>query len=130
VEDVPLATVSSYGIVKPGADLGNGAFVIDDLVEKPTPRNSPSTLAIAARYILGPEIYPALERTPPGKAGEIQLTDAIKLLLEEGRKIIAVRLSANERRYDIGNFESYFETFIEFALAECPHLARLIRLPG
>jgi len=130
VEEVPLATVSSYGVVQPGADLGEGAFVIDDLVEKPTPRNTPSTLAIAARYILSPEIYPALEQTKPGKAGEIQLTDAIRLLLQEGKRILAVRLSPNERRYDIGNFESYFETFIEFALAECPHLARLIRLPG
>jgi UTP--glucose-1-phosphate uridylyltransferase len=125
VEEVPLETVFSYGVVKPGRDLGGGAFVIDDLVEKPAPAEAPSNLAIAARYVFSNEIYPALERTTPGKGGEIQLTDAIRMMLEAGRKIVGVRLGPEEKRYDIGNFESYFEAFIEFAIAEYPHLKKL-----
>jgi UTP--glucose-1-phosphate uridylyltransferase len=88
--------------------------------------DAPSNLAIAARYVFGPEIYPALDKTLPGKGGEIQLTDAIKLLLDRGRKIIGVRLAAEEKRYDIGNFESYFEAFIQFALKEYPHLRKFL----
>lgn len=127
VEEVPRESVTSYGVVKPGADLVNGSFVIEDLVEKPSVEDAPSNLAIAARYVFGPEIYPALDKTLPGKGGEIQLTDAIKLLLDRGRKIVGVRLAADEKRYDIGNFESYFEAFIEFALKEYPRLSDLFR---
>ncbi len=125
VEEVPRESVSSYGVVKPGADLGNGAFVIDDLVEKPSIQDAPSNLAIAARYVFAPEIYPALDKTLPGKGGEIQLTDAIRILLGGARKIVGMRLAPDEKRYDIGNFESYFEAFIEFALKEHPELRRL-----
>ncbi len=127
VEEVARENVTAYGVVKPGEDLGHGAFLIEDLVEKPSVEEAPSNLAIAARYVFAPEIYPALERTLPGKNGEIQLTDAIRILLADGRKIAGVRLAADERRYDIGNFESYFEAFIEFALKECPNLRRLIQ---
>ncbi len=127
VEEVPLQSVASYGVVKRGAELGGAAFMIEDLVEKPTPETAPSNLAIAARYIFGPEIYPALEKTTAGKGGEIQLTDAIRIMLEGGKKIVGICLGQDERRYDIGNFESYFEAFIEFALVECPHLASRIR---
>jgi UTP--glucose-1-phosphate uridylyltransferase len=127
VEEVPREQVSSYGIVKPGVPLHNGAFVIDDLVEKPAMEDAPSNLAIAARYIFNPEIYPALDRTLPGKGGEIQLTDAIKLLLDGRRKILGVRLAPDEKRYDIGNFESYFEAFITFALKEYPNLKKLFQ---
>jgi UTP--glucose-1-phosphate uridylyltransferase len=127
VEEVPIETVFSYGVVKPGRDLGGGAFVIDELVEKPAPADAPSNLAIAARYVFSSEVYPALEKTSPGKGGEIQLTDAIRILLKEGRKIIGMRLGPDEKRYDIGNFESYFEAFIEFALAEYPELKKLLR---
>jgi UTP--glucose-1-phosphate uridylyltransferase len=54
----------------------------------------------------------------PDKRGEIQLTDAIQRLCEEGKRVLAVKLPATEKRYDIGNFPSYFETFVEFALAD------------
>lgn len=117
VEAVPIDSVSSYGIVKPGKSASD-VFPIEDLIEKPSSDAAPSNLAIAARYIFSPEIYPAIEKTPPGKNGELQLTDAIRLLLEQGKKIIGIRLPSDEKRYDIGNFESYFEAFIEFALAD------------
>jgi UTP--glucose-1-phosphate uridylyltransferase len=90
---------------------------VADVIEKPSVEEAPSTLAIAARYVFAPAIFDALKRTPPGKGGEIQLTDAIRLLLQEGGKVYGVTLQ-EERRYDIGNFDSYFRAFVEFALAD------------
>ena len=108
--------MSLYGIVKPRSD--GEVFEIVELVEKPKVREAPSNLAIAARYVFAPGIFPAIRRTPFDRRGELQLTDAIRLLLQEGERIIGVRLPASEKRYDIGNFESYFETFVEFALTD------------
>jgi UTP--glucose-1-phosphate uridylyltransferase len=68
--------------------------------------------------VLSPAIFDAIKRTDYDHRGELQLTDAIRLLLREGKKIVGVRLHADEKRYDIGNFESYFETFVEFALTD------------
>ena len=127
VEEVAVERLSSKGVVKPGMDIGSGAFLIDDLIEKPSIQEAPSNLAIAARYIFGPEIYPALEKTLPGKGGEIQLTDAIHSLLEQGRKIVGVRLNADEKRYDIGDFESYFKAFITYAIKEDPSLLEFVK---
>ena len=97
------------------------------MVEKPSPEEAPSNLAIAARYILSPAIFDALERQPPGKGGEIQLTDAIRALIKQGGKAYGVRLTGGERRYDIGNFDAYFQAFVEFALADPKHGAELRR---
>jgi UTP--glucose-1-phosphate uridylyltransferase len=116
-EEVPRAEVHQYGIAAPK----NGAadvFEIADLVEKPLPEEAPSNLAVAARYVLSPSIFGALETTPPGKGGEIQLTDAIRTLIRQGAPAYGVRLGPGEIRYDIGNFESYFQAFVEFALAD------------
>ncbi|HEX2907139.1 MAG TPA: sugar phosphate nucleotidyltransferase [Phototrophicaceae bacterium] len=93
-------------------------FEVLDIVEKPALDEAPSHLAVAARYVFAPRIFEALARTKPGKGGEIQLTDAIKLLIEDGEKVYGIRLNGAERRYDIGNFESYFRAFVEFALAD------------
>jgi len=115
-EDVPREEVRRYGIAKP-ADEGE-IFAIEDLIEKPSVEEAPSTLAIAARYVLAPEIFDALEKTPPGRGGEIQLTDAIRAVIRSGGRAYGVRLDAGERRYDIGNFNAYFRAFVEFALAD------------
>ncbi len=115
-ENVPREEVRRYGIAKP-ADEGE-IFGIEDLIEKPSVEEAPSTLAIAARYVLAPEIFDALEKTPPGKGGEIQLTDAIRTVIRNGGRAYGVRLDAGERRYDIGNFNAYFRAFVEFALAD------------
>ena len=115
-EEVPSDEVHRYGIAKPRED--GEIFEIEDVVEKPAPGEAPSRLAIAARYVLSPAIFGALVRTPPGKGGEIQLTDAIRSVIREGGKAYGIRLHADERRYDIGNFQSYFEAFVEFALAD------------
>jgi UTP--glucose-1-phosphate uridylyltransferase len=116
VEEVPMEQAPLYGIVKPSSE--REVFEILDLVEKPAAREAPSNLAIAARYVFAPSIFEAIKRTPLDRRGELQLTDAIRLLLEGGGRIIGVRLPRGEKRYDIGNFESYFETFVEFALTD------------
>ena len=117
VEEVPLAETSHYGIVKPDVD-GSDSFRVIDLVEKPKPEDAPSNLAIAGRYVFSPIIFDMIRRIGPDKRGEIQVTDAIRLLCEEGKRVIGVKLPVEEKRYDIGNFPSYFETFVEFALAD------------
>ncbi|NLV74981.1 MAG: UTP--glucose-1-phosphate uridylyltransferase [Chloroflexi bacterium] len=119
VEEVNPDEVYRYGVVKPsdGADLA-GSFAVSDLVEKPKPENAPSNLAIAARYVFSPVIFDAISRTLPDRNGEMQLTDSIRLLIQLGYPVQAIRLTGSERRYDIGNFESYFKAFMDFALSD------------
>ena len=120
VEKVPLEEAFRYGIVSiEGAEPPPGEPVtVTDIIEKPPLRTAPTTLAVAARYVFSPAIFDALKHTLPGKRGEIQLTDAIKLLIRMGEPVYAWLLSPDQRRYDVGNFESYFRAFIEFALAD------------
>jgi UTP--glucose-1-phosphate uridylyltransferase len=123
-EEVPQEEVVRYGIARPASVEGQGesevgeAFELADLVEKPSVEEAPSRLAVAARYVLSPRIFDALSRTEPGKGGEIQLTDAIRSVLADGGRGIGIRLRPDERRFDIGNFGSYFRAFTEFALAD------------
>lgn len=100
---VPLEDVQKYGIVKPKGETHNNIVEIEDVIEKPSHKNTPSTLVFAARYIMPASIFEALDRTSPGKGGEIQLTDGIRLLLKEGLKGYSVGLTEKEKRYDIGN---------------------------
>src|SRR5215212_6787683 len=83
LEEVPREEVRHYGIVEPRAGLGD-VFELADVIEKPSPADAPSTLAIAARYVLSADIFAALARTPPGVGGEIQLTDGIRKLIRDG----------------------------------------------
>jgi UTP--glucose-1-phosphate uridylyltransferase len=109
--------VSQYGIVSP-VGRSRADFEIDDIIEKPTSDEAPSRLAVAGRYIFNPEIFDAIEQTPPGNKGEVELTDAIRNLIKKGRKVRCVHLKKDEHRYDIGNPESYFRSFIDFALSD------------
>ena len=120
VEKVPLEEAFRYGIASiAGAEPPPGEPVaMTDVVEKPPLGTAPTTLAVAARYVFSPVIFEALNRTLPDERGEIQLTDAIKLLIQMGEPVYAWLLSPDQRRYDVGNFESYFRTFIDFALAD------------
>ena len=118
-EEVPAHEVYRYGIAKPSCD--GEAFDVEELIEKPSVEEAPSRLAIAARYVLSPSIFGAIRETEPGKGGEIQLTDAIRLLLDRGERIVGLRMAPDERRYDIGNFGSYFRSFVDFALADPEH---------
>ena len=115
-EEVDRAEVYKYGVAKPKS--GGDVFEIEDLIEKPSVSEAPSNLAIAARYVLAPTVFDAIRRTQPGKGGEIQITDAIRLMIREGGKVYGIRLRGDERRYDIGNFQAYFRAFVEFALAD------------
>ncbi len=82
VEWVPKNEISAYGVVKPRAVSPSVSQVLD-LIEKPKPEDAPSDLGIVGRYVLTPEIFTAIEATPPGSGGEIQITDAIKRLLKQ-----------------------------------------------
>ena len=118
-QKVPHDEVVNYGIAQPKGDVGE-VFELADMIEKPSVENAPSNLAVAARYICRPSIFEKLERTEPGKGNEIQLTDALRTLIKEGGRVLGVQLAPGEKRYDVGNYESYFQAFIEAALAD-PH---------
>jgi UTP--glucose-1-phosphate uridylyltransferase len=108
--------VPYYGVAKP-KDEG-GVFELEDVIEKPRIEDAPSNLVIAARYIFAPSIFEALEQIQPGAGEEYQLTDAIRMVIQGGGKVYGVQLEANEHRYDVGNFDSYFRAYVEFALAD------------
>jgi len=112
VETVPRDKVSRYGIVG-GKQLDEHITDLSELIEKPSVEAAPSNLAIAGRYILTPDIFPILEKTPPGKGNEIQLTDALRILLRQN-KIISTTIEG--KRYDIGNKMDFLKTTVEFAL--------------
>jgi UTP--glucose-1-phosphate uridylyltransferase len=113
---VPQERVPFYGVAKPRAE--GDIFELEDVVEKPAADEAPSNLVIAARYVLSPGIFEALGQIQPGAGGEYQLTDAIRLIIQGGGRVYGVRLRQEERRYDVGNFNSYFQAFVEFALAD------------
>ena len=112
VEKVPHDKVNRYGIVG-GNPLSDRIIELTDLVEKPSIEDAPSNLAIAGRYILTPEIFAMLEQTPAGKNGEIQLTDAMLLLLKR-ENLYAHCIEG--KRHDIGNKLDFLKTTVEFAL--------------
>lgn len=112
VEEVPKERVSNYGIIK-GNKVDDSVIEVEDLIEKPSVEEAPSNLAIAARYVLTPEIFDFIEKTPKGKGGEVQITDAIKLLKDK-HKVYAYKFDG--KRYDIGNRLEYVKTMVEFAL--------------
>jgi UTP--glucose-1-phosphate uridylyltransferase len=129
-EAVPPEDVVQYGIAKPRSGAAGAVFELEDLVEKPAVAEAPSALAVAARYVFSPAIFDLLAQTPPGKGGEIQLTDAVRSLIRQGGKVLGMGLAPGERRFDIGNFESYFRAFIEFALSDLrygPELCAYVR---
>jgi UTP--glucose-1-phosphate uridylyltransferase len=112
VEDVPAQKVGRYGIVE-GTPLANGAVRIQRLIEKPGPGETASTLAVAGRYVLTPEVFAALDAVQPGRNDEIQLTDALAGLLPR-TPMVAVPIQG--RRYDIGDKLDYLRTILAHAL--------------
>jgi len=111
-EQVALDKVSRYGIMK-GRAIENRLYYIEDLIEKPAPESAPSNLAIAGRYLLTPDIFPTLENIPPGKNNEIQLTDALRVLLQQ-KPIYGLHFEG--KRYDIGNKLDFLKTNVIFGL--------------
>ena len=112
VQEVPKDRVSSYGVVKPVA-VKERLWRADDLVEKPSVEEAPSRLAVLGRYIITPEIFEILEKTEPGRGGEIQLTDALKKLAER-EPVFAYEFEG--RRYDSGDKQGFLEATVDFAL--------------
>ena len=113
VEQVPDDKTHRYGIVG-GQEISSGLLWLDTLIEKPAKGTAPSNFAIAGRYILSPEIFSVLDITPKGKNNELQLTDALKILL--GKEDVYA-FAYEGQRYDIGNKLDYLKTTVEFALA-------------
>ncbi len=111
-QEVPQDKVSAYGIVD-GVKKKENIWQAKDMIEKPAVEEAPSRLAVLGRYILAPEIFDILETTPPGKGGEIQLTDALKVL---AAKDSVFAYSFSGRRYDIGDKEGFLEATVEQAL--------------
>lgn len=112
VEEVPYEKVSRYGIIG-GKKVSDRLWQVDKMVEKPTVDKSPTNLAFAGRYILTPAIFEALEKTKSGKNNEIQLTDAMSLLLK--RESIYANVIKGTR-YDIGNKMDYLKTIVHYGL--------------
>lgn len=109
VEKVPKELVSKYGIVAIDEKMQ-----IKDMVEKPSIEKAPSNYAILGRYLLQPEIFDYIRQTPPGKNNEIQLTDALRLMISDNHKMLAHIFSG--KVYDIGNKISWLKATVEFAL--------------
>jgi UTP--glucose-1-phosphate uridylyltransferase len=112
VQDVPKEEVYKYGIVK-GMYIEDRVYKVKDLVEKPKVEDAPSNIAILGRYIINPSIFEILENTIPGKGGEIQLTDALRILTGS-EAMYAYNFEG--RRYDVGDKLGFLEATVEYAL--------------
>ena len=125
VERVPDEDIPSYGIVaiEEGEDLGRGVHRVKDLVEKPRREDAPSNLGIIGRYILTPDIFPALEATVSDRTGEIQLTNGLRRLLQQ-RPLYVYEIDGV--RHDTGNKLGFLKALVYFALRR-PDLAEPFR---
>ncbi len=112
-QTVPQEKVSSYGIVASDATDNERIFRVRDMVEKPPVAEAPSRLAVLGRYVIMPEIFDILKHTEPGRGGEIQLTDALKVL---AKKQPMYAYDFVGRRYDVGDKLGYLEATVEYAL--------------
>lgn len=109
---VPVREINRYGVMK-GDKIREGLYKINDLVEKPAPEEAPSDLAVIGRYILTPDIFDILENLPPGRGGEIQLTDALKALA--GKRPVYGYVFEG-KRYDAGDKLGFLMATVELAL--------------
>lgn len=112
-QTVPQEKVSSYGIVDSVPTDDERIFKVKDMVEKPAVEEAPSRLAVLGRYVITPEIFRILDHTEPGRGGEIQLTDALKVLARQ-KDVYAYDFIG--RHYDVGDKQGYLEAQVEYAL--------------
>ena len=117
--------ISSYGVIDPVSNIGNGPIPFTGIVEKPDPDEAPSDLAAVGRYVFDPGIFDHLRQLRPGVGGEIQLTDAINAQAQKGM-VDAIRLSA--RRYDCGSKFGYLEAIVDCALEHPDFRDRFARM--
>lgn len=111
VQSTPREESSRYGMVRPARWDGQ-YFEIDLLIEKPSPEECPGEYSIAGRYAFDPCIFDCIRRTRPGAGGELQITDSICLMLDDGSPVWGVPLVGDETRRDIGTFSTYYEAFV------------------
>lgn len=112
LQRVPKADIHRYGVIA-GKEVSKNVYKISDMIEKPKAKDAPSDLAIIGRYILTPDIFNIIEKTPPGKGGEIQLTDALKKQLKK-KPVYGYLFEGN--RYDGGDKVGYLKATVELAL--------------
>jgi UTP--glucose-1-phosphate uridylyltransferase len=112
IQRVPKSQTKHYGIIE-AKKIEDRVYLVKDLVEKPAPDDAPSTLAIIGRYILTPEIFGCLENTRPGRSGEIQLTDGLRLLMEK-QPIYAYEFDGI--RYDAGDKLGFLKATVDYGL--------------
>jgi UTP--glucose-1-phosphate uridylyltransferase len=105
VQEVPKDEIYKYGVID-GEMIKDNIFRVDGMVEKPEPGTEPSNLAIIGRYILTPDIFEIIKDTPPGKGGEIQITDA---LLTQAKKGCVLAYKFKGRRFDCGSVPGFIE---------------------
>ncbi len=117
--EVEGAAISLYGSIKPAGDVVDGVIAVETLIEKPKPEEALSNLAVIGRYVLPPAIFDALRRTEKGTRGELELTDAMRTLAEDGVPIHGVVFSG--RRYDTGDRQDYLRAVVRLAV-EHPEL--------
>ncbi|MBE6105701.1 UTP--glucose-1-phosphate uridylyltransferase GalU [Anaerovibrio lipolyticus] len=110
---VPDDKVSSYGVVAGEEIAGANLLKVTDMVEKPEVGEAPSNMAVLGRYIISSSIFDILEKTPPGKGGEVQLTDALKVLAKN-EPVWAFNFEG--KRYDVGDKLGFLKATVEFAL--------------
>jgi UTP--glucose-1-phosphate uridylyltransferase len=117
VEPVPRENIHLYGVIaaqtEPNSRWGDRLLRISNLVEKPKAADAPSNLSITGRYLLPPQIFDCIERTPPGRGGEIQLTDALRLLAQEHGLLALVY---EGKSYDAGDKLGFLKATVEMAL--------------
>ena len=105
IEEVPMDEIHKYGVI--AGDLeADGVYRVHNMVEKPAPENAPSNLAIIGRYILSPDIFDVIRSTPPGKNGEMQITDALQIQAQQGN-VIGYRFQG--RRFDCGSVDGFID---------------------
>jgi UTP--glucose-1-phosphate uridylyltransferase len=103
IEEVPNEEVYKYGVIG-GSQLEDGVYVVSDMVEKPAPEDAPTNLAIIGRYILTPDIFDVIRETPPGRNGEIQITDALQI---QARRNMVLAYRFKGRRFDCGSVDGF-----------------------
>ena len=105
IEEIDVKDSSKYGIIS-GKEMESGVYMVSDMVEKPSPADAPSNLAIIGRYILTPDIFDILEDTPAGKNGELQITDALKM---QAKNNMVIAYKFKGKRFDCGSVEGFVE---------------------
>jgi UTP--glucose-1-phosphate uridylyltransferase len=109
IEEIDPSQSDRYGIIA-GEEIESGVYRVTNMVEKPSPQDAPTNLAIIGRYILTPDIFDIIRHTKPGKGGEIQITDA---LLEQAKASNVIAYKFRGKRYDCGSIDGYVQATVE-----------------